>query len=99
MGILYPIGDLKYPIGDNYPIGDWGYMSLVTQSQRTNHQSPTLLHEPRELSHLPRAMKVVLALKHSEYTGLYCWAKGVQCTVPGMCFLNKSPENSTTNNS
>ena len=29
MGILSPIGDLKYPIGD------WGYMSLVAQSQRT----------------------------------------------------------------
>ena len=29
LSILSPIGDLKYPIGD------WGYMSLVAQSQRT----------------------------------------------------------------
>ena len=27
-------------LGIIYPIRDWGYMSLVMQSQRTNHQSP-----------------------------------------------------------
>ena len=31
-----------------------------------------LLYEPRELSHLPTAMKIVSALKQSEGTGLYC---------------------------
>ena len=27
-------------LGIIYPIGDWGYMSLVMQSQRTNQQPP-----------------------------------------------------------
>ena len=37
----YPQLGISNPLlGIKYAIGDWGYMSLVTQSQRTNHQSP-----------------------------------------------------------
>ena len=34
--------------------------------------TPTLLHEPRELSPLLRAMQIVWPLKQSDCTGLYC---------------------------
>ena len=33
------LGIWDHQLGIIYPIRDWGYMSLVTQSQRTNHQS------------------------------------------------------------
>ena len=37
----YPQLEISNPQwGIIYPVGDWGYMSPVTPSQRTNHQSP-----------------------------------------------------------
>ena len=39
--VYFPqLGISNNRLGIIYPIGDWGYMSLVKQSQRTNHQSP-----------------------------------------------------------
>ena len=47
--------------------------SLVVESN-----SPLLLPELRELSHLLRKMKLTLAQKQSDYTGPYCQTVGGQ---------------------
>ena len=50
----------------------------IPRKKSTLFDIVALLHKLRELSHLLRLMKLALAPKQSDYTGLYCRTVGGQ---------------------